>query len=111
MQSKKLANVVDALIDAFSKLASIMLLYRCKEVIDMMLEKLRLVLESEALSRSELVGFLVALFVDEDAGIIKTAEAAEARALLARLKPHDRQTQLLWMSAVHLYSEICKPQN
>ncbi len=72
----------------------------------MLLANLRKVLESEALSRDELVGFLVALFIEEDAKMQNVAVAAENRALLARLRPRDHDTRKLWEDAMLRLDEI-----
>lgn len=74
----------------------------------MRLKNLRRVLESEALSRTELVGFLVALFLDEDTDFRNVAAAAEARAQLANMRPHDRETQMIWTAAMDRIAEIEK---
>lgn len=67
----------------------------------MLLVNLRKVLESEALSRSELVGFLVALFIEEDGRLQDLAMAAEARKLLSDLRPLDHSTQIIWLEALN----------
>jgi hypothetical protein len=72
----------------------------------MLLANLRKVLESEALSREELVGFIVALFIEEDGRLSNVAIAAEARALLARLRPRDPMTRLIWDCATDRLKEI-----
>jgi len=72
----------------------------------MKLRSLRRVLEVQVLSRSELVGFLVALFIEEDNALNNDVTAAETRATLARLRPRDRLTNLIWLDAVERLSEI-----
>lgn len=74
----------------------------------MQLKNLRRVLESQALSRTELIGFLVALFLDEDRKMPHVGAAAEARAQLARMRPHDRETQMIWTAAMDRIAEIEK---
>lgn len=74
----------------------------------MLLADFRRVLESEALSRVELVGFLTALFLEEDGVMCNPQAATEARDLIAALRPCDREAQAIWMSALDRMREIYK---
>ncbi len=72
----------------------------------MLLANFRKVLESESLSRAELIGFLVALFIEEDGRMQDYRQAQTSRALLARLRPNDKNTRDLWDSATDRVNEI-----
>lgn len=72
----------------------------------MLLSNLRKVLESEALSRSELVGFLVALFIEEDRGLRNALLAAHARETLRALRPEDPETREIWDAAADRIRQI-----
>ena len=80
----------------------------------MLLMNLRRVLESEALSRSELVGFVVALFIEEDGRMQNVREAANARLLLQRLRPHDKNSRAIFDDAsdrmLEIYRHLPAPQ-
>jgi len=74
----------------------------------LLLANFRKVLESEALSRSEIIGFLVALFIEEDGHMQCVQTAKEARALLARLTPLDHKTRGIWLEALSRMDVIYK---
>ena len=76
----------------------------------MLLANLRRVLESEALDRRELVGFLVALFIEEDHSLRNSIVAGDARIMLAELRPEDPLTRAIWDAAADRIVQINNTQ-